>query len=391
MKRKGKRKSGGRGGKYHASDWSWKEYVGDSCLRPWYVCGVLQTPLPPQFVQRLLRVTASLKECQECTFSLSGHMWWSLSPLQEQQDRDLESHGGSGHVLWLLYRGATPLTAEDPLWLVTVCERGIKLSKSMAERSTQLRTFDGLAQLCVVALRCFFHLYWKGAHMPCSEQKLDSVFTSLAHCFSWHLLLFIWAQLLLAQEITSVLRLHCRKQNNTRSHQRVRSAEPSPPPAPAPRTDAVSCPLLQVTMSPIPGSPKARLKFLAGGLGGPRNRPSACSGSSTSCLPSADLPCPSASALSSWPCGIIPAVPSPGEGLSAAALVSRVTVRGKKKIPLRWLAFVESSKQYPGHPAEVPVEKHVNSLCANHPQAATLPPQHAQLPSFPARRALLCP
>lgn len=81
--------------------------------------------------------------------------------LQEQQDRGLESYGRSGCMLWLLYRRAIPLTAEDPLWLVTVCERGIKLSKSMAEWSTQLRTPDGLAQLCVVALHCFFCLYWK--------------------------------------------------------------------------------------------------------------------------------------------------------------------------------------------------------------------------------------
>jgi len=88
-------------------------------------------------------------------------------------------------------------------------------------------------------------------------------------------------------------------------------------------------------MSPVPVSPKEHLKFLAGGLGGPRNRPSARSGSSTPCLPDADLPCPSASALSSRPCGITPAVPAPGEGASAAAFLLRVTVRGKKKTPLR--------------------------------------------------------
>lgn len=141
------------------------------------------------------------------------------------------------------------------------------------------------------------------------------------------------------------------------------SPPPAPAPTPAPRTDAVSCLILQVTMSPIPRSPKVRLKFLAGGLGGPTNRPSALSGSSTLCVPSADLPCPSASALSARPCGIIPAVPSTGEGPSAAALVSRVTVRGKNKIPLRWLAFVEGSNQYPGHPAEVP-EESMLTLCA---------------------------
>lgn len=72
--------------KFHVLDWNWKQYVGDSCLRPWFVYGVVQTTLTPLVPQHLLRVTTSLKECQKCTFSLSGQAWWSLSLLQEQQD-----------------------------------------------------------------------------------------------------------------------------------------------------------------------------------------------------------------------------------------------------------------------------------------------------------------
>lgn len=45
--------------------------------------GVSGTPLPPQFSQCRLRVTGSLKECQE---SSSGRTWWSLSPLEVQQE-----------------------------------------------------------------------------------------------------------------------------------------------------------------------------------------------------------------------------------------------------------------------------------------------------------------
>lgn len=194
----------------------------------------------------------------------------------------------------------------------------------------------------------FLSFVLEKVHTCCSKRNILAVVSLPLRCFSWHLL------------SKHSFSLHKKPQacggcaaasRTTLSHQLVWSREPSAPPAPW--TDVVSCLFLQVTMSPISGSPKVHLKFLVGGLGGPRSRPSACSSSSPSCLRSADLPCPSASALSSRPCGIIPAVPSPGEGPSAAALVSRVTVRGKKKIPLWWLAFVEGSNQYLGHPAEL--------------------------------------
>lgn len=202
---------------------------------------------------------------------------------------------------------------------------------------------------CVVSLQCFICI--EKVHTCCSEWNISAVFSLPLHWFSWHLL----SEHSFSLHKKPQARWGCAVVSRTTlSHQLVWSRELSAPSAsPAPWTDAVSCPLLQVTMSPVPGSPKVHLKFLAGGLGGPRSRPSAPSSSSPSCLPSADLPCPSASALSSRPCGIIPAVPSPGEGPSAAALVSRVTVRGKKKILLWWLAFVKGSNQYLGHPAEV--------------------------------------
>lgn len=149
----------------------------------------------------------------------------------------------------------------------------------MAEGSTQLRTSDGLAQLCVVALHCFFHLYWKRCSHVLQRAKTCQCFhflcTTSAGISSLHL-----SSASPRTRNRKQLRLHCCQQNPTGSHQSPLLLQA---PAPAPGTEPVSCLLLQVTVSHIPGSPKARLKFLAGGLGGPRNRPSACSGSSASC------------------------------------------------------------------------------------------------------------
>lgn len=258
-----------------------------------------------------------------------------------------------------------------------MCERGIKLRKSTAEHSTQLRTCDGRARLCVVALHCFFHLYWKKCTHELRQATTQQCFLFPCAASTGISSPFIWAQPLLAQETTNALRLRgCISGYEAQS--------PLLPPLPGQTLSAVQ--YSRLPWAPSPGLPKCVLSFWQEGLGGPRNRPSACSSSSTLCVPGADLPCPPASALSSRPCGIIPAVPSPGEGPSAAALVSRVTVRGKKKIPLRWLAFVEGSNQYPGHPAEVPEEKHVNPPSTNLPPRRHLPPTAQS-----ARRALLCP
>lgn len=80
----------------------------------------------------------------------------------------------------------------------------------MVEQSTQLKTSDSLAQLCCVC-NVSFICTGKGAHMLQQAKHLGSGFTSLALL---QLASPLQAQLLLAQETTSMWRLRCCKQNN---------------------------------------------------------------------------------------------------------------------------------------------------------------------------------
>lgn len=103
--------------------------------------------------------------------------------------------------------------------------------------------------------------------MCCREQKLDGVFTSLALLQLTSPLYVSTASRCTRKHKHIEAALSQAEQHTVASAGMKRGALSSP--IPAPGTDAVSCLLLQVTMSPFPGSPKVRLKFLAGGLGGP--------------------------------------------------------------------------------------------------------------------------
>lgn len=52
---------------------------------------------------------------------------------------------------------------------------------------------------------------------------------------------------------------------------------------------------------------------------------------------------------------------------------------------------MEGSNQYPGHPAEVPGEKHVSVPCANLPQAAIFSPSMLWFFSVPKISDHACP
>lgn len=113
---------------------------------------------------------------------------------------------------------------------------------------------DFVLWLCIVSFICI----GKGAHMSCDKQQLDGVFSSLA-------LLQLASPLPLSEHSLS---LHKKPQTHCGCVVASVGTKHRAPSSPRSRTDAVSCPILQVTMSPVPGSPKVRLKFLAGGLGG---------------------------------------------------------------------------------------------------------------------------
>lgn len=336
--------------RFHMLDWSWKHYIDYCGLRPWFVYGVVQTtrtpPVPPAPSQGYNKPQEWGVHLQpQCTSMMV------FIPVQKQQDLRPGVTQWVCCVLLLLYRAVTPPTAEDSLWLVTVCERGVNPRKSTAEHIAEDFSWRGANLCCGIAL--FLSSVLEKVHPRFAGSKTLTTSSPPLHCVSWHLLCLSGHTFSLhekpwAQGGCAV----AAEQHGHTSGDKVWS--PSLPLLLLPgQTDPVSCRLLQVTMGLVPASPKVHLHFLAAGLGWARNRPCACFGSSASCLPRADLPCP----LDLWDyscCAF-----SRRRPLSCCCSVSEGdSERGKKKIPLQWPAFVVGRNQRPGHAAEAPLEKH---------------------------------
>lgn len=132
----------------------------------------------------------------------------------------------------------------------------------MAEGSTQLRTSDGLAQLCVVALRCFFPLCWR---------RCSHVLQRAKTCQCFHFLCTASAGIssLHPSSASPCTRNH--KHLRLRRCQQNPTGSPQSPlllqaPTPAPGTEPVSCLLPRVTRSRVLGLPKCVLSFWQEGL-----------------------------------------------------------------------------------------------------------------------------
>lgn len=83
---------------------------------------------------------------------------------------------------------------------MTVCESGIKPRKSVAEQSTQLRTSDGLVQICVCGIALFLSSVLEKVHPHFAVSKTLRAFSP--PCVSWHPppSLSLWAHILIARE-----------------------------------------------------------------------------------------------------------------------------------------------------------------------------------------------
>lgn len=220
-------RSSGRAGTLPCIRLEMNKYVSDSCLTPWYVYGALWS-LSPLFPQHLLRLTARQKaEAGAYQQPLQVYVA-AFVPTAGTQDWD------QSHTLGLVVpcshcqgRCVASLTLADLLWLLLRCERGIKLSKSIAELRAQLRAWQNFAlRLCTVSC-----LHWKRRAHALQRAKPWQCFHFPCTTSAGISSLVISVQLLVAQEATNVLRYRCRKLHTAWPHPWVQSAGPSPPPA----------------------------------------------------------------------------------------------------------------------------------------------------------------